>query len=525
MLLLMRAYQTELFEQSVPISGHTTKRGGYVRPHIAKRRKRAAAPKNTSEDLFAKLDQAGTATTAATEKPATTIVEHVTKKGKKLRGIIRRDLDLAAAKEIDPYTFRKDGGFFIREQHLSEKTEPPAPAPEKPAPRTDLAEKLRALAAGMSERINAKMQPAISRQNATVRRARIAAHMAQEGEALARTQQILSELADRISAGTLPTELQAISSRSDVEFLKQAYVPRWTWNGEAWQEKELMTSAKGMPGTANALRYLSSHSGPLNSGNIPHIKTLLAKLEDSHKKIPYFAKTLKNSITHWQRAERLGVLDPKTGAIDEARFRAAQQALLRITPASNAAPANTARMLEQQLLGQKIPGYFPTPAAIVHRMLDKAKIRPGMRVLEPSAGKGNIADLIRDVAPDAELSVIETNPSLRDILHAKGHRLIGHDFLEHDNEQYDRIIMNPPFERGQDVQHVTHAYHLLKPGGRLVAIMSAHPFFADDAASREFRTLFHNGEYKPLLAGELADKSVTQRSNVKGYLVVLEKPQ
>ena len=234
MLLLMRAYQTELFEQSVPISGHTTKRGGYVRPHIAKRRKRAAAPKNTSEDLFAKLDQAGTATTAATEKPATTIVEHVTKKGKKLRGIIRRDLDLAAAKEIDPYTFRKDGGFFIREQHLSEKTEPPAPAPEKPAPRTDLAEKLRALAAGMSERINAKMQPAISRQNATVRRARIAAHMAQEGEALARTQQILSELADRISAGTLPTELQAISSRSDVEFLKQAYVPCWTWNGEAW---------------------------------------------------------------------------------------------------------------------------------------------------------------------------------------------------------------------------------------------------------------------------------------------------
>lgn len=49
------------------------------------------------------------------------IVEHVTKNGagKTIRGIIRTDLTLAEAKEIDPYTFRKDGGFFIREKHLT----------------------------------------------------------------------------------------------------------------------------------------------------------------------------------------------------------------------------------------------------------------------------------------------------------------------------------------------------------------------------------------------------------------------
>ena len=26
--------------------------------------------------------------------------------------------------------------------------------------------------------------------------------------------------------------------------------------------------------------------------------------------------------------------------------------------------------------------------------------------------------------------------------------------------------MNPPFEKGQDIDHVKHAYDLLKPGGR-----------------------------------------------------------
>lgn len=44
------------------------------------------------------------------------IVEHVTGKGKTLRGVVRTDLDLRQAKEIDTGSFKKDGGFFIRER-------------------------------------------------------------------------------------------------------------------------------------------------------------------------------------------------------------------------------------------------------------------------------------------------------------------------------------------------------------------------------------------------------------------------
>jgi hypothetical protein len=44
----------------------------------------------------------------------TEIVEHRTKKGKTLRGIIRTDLTEEEAKTIDPYSFKKDNGWFIR---------------------------------------------------------------------------------------------------------------------------------------------------------------------------------------------------------------------------------------------------------------------------------------------------------------------------------------------------------------------------------------------------------------------------
>lgn len=76
------------------------------------------------------------------------IVEHVTGKEKTLRGVVRHDLSKEQAEEIDPYTFKKNGGWFIREKHMPAKTEAkeeqkaaePAPAPEpevKPEPKTE----------------------------------------------------------------------------------------------------------------------------------------------------------------------------------------------------------------------------------------------------------------------------------------------------------------------------------------------------------------------------------------------------
>jgi hypothetical protein len=48
------------------------------------------------------------------------MIEHVTGKGKTLTGIVRTDLTKDEAKEIDPYTFPKNGGFFIRSKYLGD---------------------------------------------------------------------------------------------------------------------------------------------------------------------------------------------------------------------------------------------------------------------------------------------------------------------------------------------------------------------------------------------------------------------
>lgn len=47
------------------------------------------------------------------------IIEHTTKAGKVIRGVVRTDLTQEQAKKIDEFTFKKDGGYFIREKHLA----------------------------------------------------------------------------------------------------------------------------------------------------------------------------------------------------------------------------------------------------------------------------------------------------------------------------------------------------------------------------------------------------------------------
>ena len=103
------------------------------------------------------------------------------------------------------------------------------------------------------------------------------------------------------------------------------------------------------------------------------------------------------------------------------------------------------RDLEYSLIGAKIPGFFPTPASIVKQMLQVACISQEMKVLEPSAGKGDIAEGIQSNYPDVDLTVIEWNYTLSKILGFKGFDCLQEDFLEHKGK-YDRIVMNPPFE-------------------------------------------------------------------------------
>jgi len=208
----------------------------------------------------------------------------------------------------------------------------------------------------------------------------------------------------------------------------------------------------------------------------------------------------------------------------------AMQALIETsrTPEQQARDAEKARTdkireLEDRVQFSNIPGYFPTPASTAKALVDAAEIEPGMKVLEPSAGKGNIADAIRRAVPDADLSVIEWNRSLQDILKTKGYTVAGSDFLE-EKGKYDRIVMNPPFENGQDIDHIRHAYELLNPGGRVVSVMGEGGFFRNDKKAQAFREWFDTvgGTSEKLAEG--AFKSAERPTGVSGRMVTITKP-
>ena len=63
--------------------------------------------------------------------PSPPLIEYTTKKGKTLKGVVRTDLTRDQAKAIDPFTFKHDGGFFIREKHIDQL--PPVGASVPPA--------------------------------------------------------------------------------------------------------------------------------------------------------------------------------------------------------------------------------------------------------------------------------------------------------------------------------------------------------------------------------------------------------
>jgi predicted RNA methylase len=115
---------------------------------------------------------------------------------------------------------------------------------------------------------------------------------------------------------------------------------------------------------------------------------------------------------------------------------------------------------------------FFTPVPLAEYVVKLADVR-GHVVLEPSAGQGAIADACM-AAGAQSVDVFEINADSTRTLYGKGFRYIADDFLAfacRQGHRYQRIVMNPPFTKNQDIKHVRHALTYLEPGGILVAIM------------------------------------------------------
>lgn len=168
--------------------------------------------------------------------------------------------------------------------------------------------------------------------------------------------------------------------------------------------------------------------------------------------------------------------------------------------------------------------FFPTPPELVNYLIGHARLDHEHRVLEPSAGEGALADAINDHVWSPQIVLVEINEQRCKVLRDKGYlNVISADFLQigFNHDGFDRVVMNPPFERAREVDHVNHAYGLLRPDGRLVSIMSNGITFRDDSKYRDLRELVETyGSIHPNPPGSFKPAGTA----VNTVIVIIDKP-
>lgn len=190
-------------------------------------------------------------------------------------------------------------------------------------------------------------------------------------------------------------------------------------------------------------------------------------------------------------------------------------------------PTAVIERLEAAVRFSPIPGFFPTPPSLIRRVIELADIRDGQLILEPSAGSGHLAEAAR--ALGAQVHCCEVNSRLREILTARGLEIVGEDCLAFADElaapTYRRIVMNPPFEQGQDRQHIHRMFDLLHPGGRLVAVCSTGPFHRTNTADSLFRDWLAEvgAEVEDVEPGAFAGPDAFRKTGVAVKLITIDK--
>lgn len=139
------------------------------------------------------------------------------------------------------------------------------------------------------------------------------------------------------------------------------------------------------------------------------------------------------------------------------------------------------------------PDFYPTPRKIARKMLAKITNKSAQYFLEPSAGKGDIADAIKTPCSYEEfceenprdegesihdyrsahrwrsedyrvnIDTIESYPDLIRVLRGKSYDVVGYDWLTYEGvSYYDAIVMNPPFSEG--AKHLLKAWDFIHDG-------------------------------------------------------------
>ena len=454
-----------------------------------------------------------------------------------------RALAMAGGKSVEAGNESKQAPEIdTSEQPVAAVVATPVPAHDPIAARAAQAAKLRA--GGEKLLADSEDEYGRDRNTNTARRARMAASAEAAAAEKIRIAKTMINLADAMDAGEL-VHLNGLNSKAAVQTIdgevkraimetdrKLPYVeqernrgrevadddignarlPAPKWGTAGTSLSEVLEAVKGKRGSKDFVAQYRYSSGPT-----PEMAVALRKLVDADK---------VKRLLGWWNIERLADMNrlQKLGITNTEQLHAAMREYVQYRGGLKA--VDPVKAAERELVGQKVGiDFFPTPKTLAASMAEAAGIKAGMRVLEPSAGNGHLADAAK--AAGADVDTVEISDTLRNILQAKGHNLAGRDFESFEPAvQYDAVLMNPPFSDRKDAAHIMRAWDMVKPGGNLVAIAGEGVFFGSDAKAKVFRNWLaeRGAEVEPLPAGTFMGADLPAQTGANARLIKIAKP-
>lgn len=179
-------------------------------------------------------------------------------------------------------------------------------------------------------------------------------------------------------------------------------------------------------------------------------------------------------------------------------------------------------------------GFYPTPKPLAEKMLEGINWNYVGSVLEPSGGKGDLADIVKEKMIRAhtgrwnnsytpDIDVIEINPDLQSIIKGKGYRLIHNDFLNFNTyKKYDLIVMNPQFDNGD--KHLLKAIELQKDGGSIICLLNSETLKNPYSYSRQELVKKLNELNADIVYLSEEFKNADRKTNVEVALIKIHIP-
>lgn len=165
--------------------------------------------------------------------------------------------------------------------------------------------------------------------------------------------------------------------------------------------------------------------------------------------------------------------------------------------------------------------FYPTPITLARMAHSKFKNKCITRLLEPSAGRGNLLVPFGDYKKK-NFDCIELDLGNQAILREKKFNVIDADFMQFDGvAMYSHIIMNPPFNNG--AEHVIKAWSLIA-SGELVAIVNAETIKNPFSSARKLLSkLIADYGTVEFIEEAFTEPDTLRKTSVEVALVHLEK--